>query len=973
MCLRGLILMITLVCSLPLLFAQRQDNPISQDLRWRNIGPANMMGRIAAIDALDHDYRQVVVASASGGVFKSSNAGLSWTPIFDRYGAGSIGSVTINQKNPDIIWVGTGESANRNSSGWGDGIYKSTDGGKTFQHMGLTNTYQIKTIAIHPDNPDIVYAAAIGNLWGYQGERGLFKTTDGGKSWTKLTNGLPNDGKTGCSDIVLVPGKPNILFAGMYHRLRQPDWFHSGGPNGGLFQSLDGGLSWKKITAGLAKGETGNIDISIHKKDPRIMVMTYEADEKLPVSESGSGVYRSDDGGKTWKFLLKHAVRPYYHGQIEIDPVNPNKIYVVSREFYISNDGGKSFHERRARTDGGDDHDLWIATHDPKYMYLATDQGCKFTNDGGKSFLSFNNMAIGQYYAIGTDLSDPYRVIGGLQDNALWLSTTNSREPRGIFNEHHTWLGEGDGFHAQIDPLDNNTAYIVNHVGFAARIDLTTRQYQYITPTPETVSNFNDYFDPNYPGKYIRYTIDPGEHWFYYERLDRTPLPPQFRFNWSSPLVLSPHNPHTVYFGGNHLFKSVDQGRTWRIISPDLSKNVAGRTDPSLSGGLTRTQVGEENHYTIITIAESPLIPELIWVGTDDGNVQITRNGGATWTNVKPSGLPVEIWVSRVEPSHHDPGTCYVTFDNHRQGDFAAYVFKTSDYGRTWTDISANLNDKYSVYVIREDPVNKNLLFVGTEEGVQASIDGGASWFELMAHLPTVAVHDLIIHPREGDLIAGTHGRSIWILDDLSALRRMTTVTMNRPLFVPEPRLTTKWQDIQTGRKQPLFEFRGENPPAGALIHFWLKSEPTDSVVITVKETFGDKMTSWKVKGHQGLNRWIWPLYFETSASDLEVYKKDLLADLGDLRKMITRPDLLDSLTRLESQLNQATNTEDFHELRKEMVWQFGGYAGGLLFFTEKLPLIQEATPGWYQVKVQSGTLEAETRVEVRADPLIKK
>lgn len=950
--------------------AQRQDNPISQDLRWRNIGPANMMGRIAAIDALDNDYRHVVVASASGGVFKSTNGGLSWTPIFDRYGAGSIGSVTIYQKNPDIIWVGTGESANRNSSGWGDGIYKSTDGGKTFQHMGLANTYQIKTIAIHPDNPDIVYAAAIGNLWGYQGERGLFKTEDGGKTWQKLISGLPDDGKTGCSDVVIVPGKPNHLFAGMYHRLRQPDWFHSGGPNGGLFHSIDGGKSWKKITSGLAKGETGNIDISIHKKNPRIMVMTYEADEHLPVSEPGSGVYRSDDGGKTWRFLLKHAVRPYYHGQIEIDPVDPNNIYVVSREFRISNDGGNTFHERRARTDGGDDHDLWIAPHDPKYMYLATDQGCKFTNDGGKSFLSYNNMAIGQYYAIGTDWSDPYRVIGGLQDNALWLSTTNSREPRGIFNEHHSWLGEGDGFHAQIDPQDNNTAYIVNHVGFAARLNLMTRQYQYITPTPETVTNFADYFDPHYPGRHIRYTIDPGEHWFYGERLDRTPLPPQFRFNWSSPLVLSPHNPHTVYFGGNHLFKSVDQGRTWRIISPDLSKNVAGRTDPSNSGGLTRTQVGEENHYTIITIAESPLVPELIWAGTDDGNVQVSQNGGATWSLVKPAGLPEEIWVSRVEPSHHDPATCYVTLDNHRQGDFKAYVYKTTDYGRTWTDLSANLSDKYSVYVIREDLMNKNLLFVGTEEGVQASVDGGKSWFELMSNLPTVAVHDLIIHPRDGDLIAGTHGRSIWILDDLTPLRTLTTAVMNRPLSLAHPRRATRWLEISTGRKQPLFEFRGENPPAGALIHFWLKDQPKDSVTITIKEAFGHRSTSWKVAGHQGLNRWEWPLYFSNDHEDLQAYQQALKKDVADLRTIVQRTDLQDSLKRLETRLASPLPARALHQLRKDLVWTFGGYAGGKAFFTQKLPFLQTAAPGWYKVLVQVGQLEAEVELEVRKDPL---
>ena len=419
---------IFLITLLSLIFkVSAQENDISSDLKWRNIGPANMMGRIAAIDASNKDYRKVLIASASGGVFKSDNGGITWESIFDNYGAGSIGSVKFDQNNLNTIWVGTGESANRNSSAWGDGIYKSVDGGKTFKNMGLESTHQIAEIEIHPKNPDIVYAAAVGHLWGYSGDRGLFMTKDGGSSWNRVEGGLPNDGKTGCTEIIFHPENPDIMFAGFYHRLRQPASFVSGGEQGGLFKSTDGGKNWKKITTGLARGKSGMIDISIHLNNPKIMVMAYEADENIPENEPGTGVYISYDEGESWNFLLKHAVRPFYHGQIEIDPIDPDNIYVVSRGFMISNDGGKSFYPRRWRTDGGDDHDMWIAPYDNKIMYLATDQGSRLSIDGGQSWLSHNNMAIGQYYAIGVDMRDPYYVGGGLQDNGIWVTPSNSR------------------------------------------------------------------------------------------------------------------------------------------------------------------------------------------------------------------------------------------------------------------------------------------------------------------------------------------------------------------------------------------------------------------------------------------------------------------------------------------------------------------------------------------------------------------
>ncbi|MFZ4561086.1 MAG: VPS10 domain-containing protein, partial [Saprospiraceae bacterium] len=953
------------------LSATAQPDWASPALRWRNIGPANMMGRIAAIDALHSDYRHVVVASASGGVFKSTNGGITWEAIFDKYGYCSIGAVTINQSNPDILWVGTGEAANRNSSGWGDGVYKSMDGGKTFQHVGLETTGHIKTIALHPSNPDIAYAASPGHLWGYSGERGLFRTYDGGKTWQKVGGGLPNDGKTGCSDILFQPGNPNVLFAAFYQRLRQPYTFTSGGPNGGIYKSTDGGKTWRKIKKGLATGPSGNIDLSICLNNPKILVAAYEADEKLPDGVPGSGVYRSDDAGESWTFLLKHALRPYYHGQIEIDPNNPDNIYVVGRDFRISHDGGKTFKERDWHTDGGDDHDLWIAPHDSRIMYLATDQGLRLTIDGGKTVLSFNNMAIGQYYAVSADMREPYWVTGGLQDNGLWTGPSNSREGRGILNEHNAWVGEGDGFHTQADPTDYRTLYLVNHVGFAMRLNAETREHRFITPTPETITNFSDWADPNFPDSAIRYTIDPGEHWFAYGNTERPKLPAQFRFNWSSPLILSPKNPHTVYFAGNHLFKSVDRGETWRIISPDLTTNNPAWRNPSQSGGLTRSVTGGENHCTIVTIAESPLDEAVLWAGTDDGNVQVSRNGGVHWNNVKSNmpAAPRYAWVSRVSPSAHAPGRCYVSLDNHRYDDFDPYVYRTDDYGQTWVRISANLPVGKSIYVVREDPVNPNLLFVGHEGGVHYSLDAGQSWSPLMGNLPTVAVYDLLIHPRTGDLIAGTHGRSIWILDDMSPLRQWSTAIAESPAHFFVPSLATKWRQISTGRKQPYFEFRGENPRRGAVLDFYVKNAaPKDSAVVSIRELAGQRSTSFKVPLRTGLNRAYWNFRLPPTGEEVQHYRNGLGETIRTLEQAVQAPVLREKLAGIRDKWERAQGISALNDIRGELMAGFAVYANSPGFFSEKLGP-EEAKAGWYQVDIQIAGQTFTRVLQVREDP----
>ena len=936
---------------------------ITNDLKWRNIGPANMMGRIAAIDASNSDYRKVLIASASGGVFKSENAGITWESIFDKYGAGSIGSIKFDQNNLDVIWIGTGESANRNSSAYGDGIYKSMDGGKSFTNMGLESTHQIAEIEIHPKNSDIVYAAAVGHLWGYAGERGLFKTIDGGKSWEKVSGGLPSDNKTGCTEIVIHPNNPKIMFAGFYHRIRQPASFISGGENGGLYKSIDGGKSWKKIINGLARGSSGMIDISIHLNNPDIMVMAYEADENLPEDEPGTGVYISYDQGESWNHLLKHAVRPFYHGQIEIDPIDPNNIYVVSRGFMISNDGGKTFSSRKWRTDGGDDHDMWIAPYDNKIMYLATDQGSRLSIDGGNTWLSHNNMAIGQYYAIGVDMRDPYYVGGGLQDNGLWITPSNSREYRGILNMHSMWIAEGDGFHTQIDPEDWKTVYTVNHVGFVARQNIETREYTFITPTPETIKNFNEFVDYDYDETRNKYTIDPGEHWFFRERPDRTLLPPQFRFNWSSPFIISSHNSKKVLFGSNYLFQSYDRGDTWNIISPDLTTNDKKLRNTSNGGGLTNSNTGGENHFTIITISDTPIDTTIIWAGTDDGNVQITKNNGENWENVKLNikGVPKKIWVSRIEASKHVKERAYVTFDNHRFDDNNPYVYITEDYGETWKNITSNLPKNYSVYVIKEDPINPNLLFVGTEESVYFSYNKGLSWEKLGSKLPTVAVHDLVIHPRDGDLIAGTHGKSIWILDDISPLRSLNADNKNK-LF--DTRESTQWIRINTGRKQPYFEFRGKNPPYGAIINFFSNSNKKGEISISnLDET---NFYSKEINMIKGINRFIWPFTLERNENEFNNYKLKFI----DLVKLLQNIET-DKKNLEKFDFNNKKSFKEINLLRKNLLDEYGMYAGGKKIFGVKIYKNFNISPGKYKITITLDNQEIFSDIiTVRDDPI---
>ena len=849
--------------------AQADAAALFQDLQWRNIGPANMGGRISHIVASEANPSLVFLGAASGGVWKSQNGGTTWEQIFADYGSPNVGAVALFQPNPDIIWVGTGEGCVRNSVGWGDGIYRSMDGGRTFENMGLRDSHHIDEIVTHPTDANIVYVAAQGHLWGYNEERGIFRTTDGGRTWTRLTRGLPADARTGASDITMDPQNPRVLYAGMWERIRKPFTFESGGPNGGIYKSVDGGDTWTKLTNGLPVGDIGKVMVDVYRRDPRILIAFVEhgfqpaqdSPDYGDMTKLGSGIYRSEDGGASWTYVNRFNQRPFYYSHIWFDPTNANRVFVLATAAHVSEDGGRTF---ARRLDGieGDFHALWINPQDSRHFYVGNDKGASVTYDRGQHFVFLDNIDVGQFYAITLDNRDPYWVYGGLQDNGNWGGPSNSRDVNGILTDHWFKFHSGDGFHTTVDPNDWRTVYTESQGGNIRRLDAVFRQVgKSITPTPANVTNLAQYIQGAPPA-------------------DARRLPPQFRFNWSTPIILSPHDSHTIYYAGNHVFRCTDRGDTWTIISPDLSTNDP-QFQPARVGGLTREGSGAETHSTAISIAESPLRRGVIWVGTDDGNVQVTRDGGATWTNVRPNvpGVPQHRWVSRVVASRFHEGTAYVTFDGHRSDDFRPYVFKTTDFGRTWTSIVGDLPATEPVYVITEDHRNGDLLFVGTEMSAFATLDGGRSWHRIMNGLPTVPVHDLVIHPRDGDLVAATHGRSVWVLDDITALQQLTPAILARDVHMFDNRVATKWRGISRGATRGHLLFMGRNPltiaqrpPSNSpgelqnsgTVTFYLKDAPTTPVRLEI--TDGSQTFATDVRAHAGINRYFWNLRFPGTA-----------------------------------------------------------------------------------------------------------
>jgi hypothetical protein len=947
------------------------EGKLFKDMRWRNIGPANMGGRISDIQALDEDYRCVIVASASGGVWKSTNAGTTWVPIFDHYGSASIGAVAVFQKDPNIIWVGTGEANVRNSVGWGDGIYKSTDGGKTFSRMGLKDSHHIARIILHPDDPDVVYVAAQGHLWGYTGERGLYKTSDGGETWQKLTNGLPADGKTGCTDIEMNPQNPDVLYAAFWERLRRPYRFDSGGPHGGLFKSIDSGRTWKKLTNGLPQGDIGRIGIAVYGKNPKIVMAIIEhgfqprrgTQDYEDMSKLGTGVYRSEDGGEAWTYMNRYNNRPFYYSQIYINPLDDRCVYAMGSRAQVSEDGGRTF-QRGMPGIAGDFHVMWLDPHNKDRYYVGNDKGVSLTHDHGKHFNFFDNFCISQIYAISADMRDPYTVYTGLQDNGIWGGPSNSRDYNGIFNDHWYKFHSGDGFYTAVDPTDWTTVYSESQRGRIRRNHALFRQKSVsITPSRQNTVNWE--------------SVVP-------EQTDQDR--PVVRMNWNTPFILSLHNPRTLYYGANFLFKSVNCGKTWHIISPDLSTNDPVKTLRE-SGGLTRDVTGAETHCTIVTISESPIIPGLIWAGTDDGNVHVTVDDGATWTNVRPNipDVPEGLWVSRVEASHFDDGVCYAAFDGHRSDIFRPFVFKTTDHGRTWKNITNNIPDGHCVYVVREDKINKNLLFAGTEFGVFVSINGGASWSDFTNGLPTVAVHDLLIHPRDADLIAGTHGRGVWILDDITPLQQLSEDVLEKDVHLFNIPVATKWKGISRGATRGHQLFIGRNPfsmsqvePSNsptriqnsATINYYLKKEPQEQPYLEISRLGLAEKRTISLKGSPGINRFHWDMRLEPSEQQKKYFLRRTESVVKELEKRIL-DEQKKRLDFLYQEFQKARTTEEYNRVRELLMEEFQSYAWGRGFFVPPLQG-REAETGIYRLCLTAGDETHTDFLTIRNDPLIK-
>lgn len=946
-----------LLLSFCLSFAFSQETKVSFDqaLRWRNIGPANQGGRIVDIEALNTDFTKIYIATGSGGVWKSENAGTSWEPIFDKYETASIGDIALDQKNPNVIWVGTGEANNRNSVSWGNGIYKSTDGGKSFQNMGLENTQQIARVVINPTNSDDVCVCAIGHLWGYSGERGLFQTKNGGKSWKKIKNGLPDDGKTGCTDLVQDPKNPKIMYAAFYHRLRQPWHYEGGGEKGGIYKTTNGGKSWKKLATGLPEGSTGRIGLAIYPKNPKILMALVEAKKTDDLSKAGSGVYRSEDGGESWTYSNTYNNRPFYYSQIRINPHNDQKVYLLTTRYMVSEDGGKTFLNGSMDQEiHGDFHAMWLDQEKEDRYYLGADKGLSLTHDGGKNFLLIDNLAIGQFYRINHDMRDPYYVYGGFQDNGMYGVASFSRDARGILSDANWKLHWGDGQYVAVNPFNWREMYTSMENGSYFSYDPLTHRLKRISPNPGTVLNYSQHYSD---------TI--------------TDMSSATRFNWSAPMRMSPHNPNTLYVGGNHVYKSDNKGKTWRIISPDLSSNDKVKRKEGVSGGLTPDNTGAETHCSISSISISPVDEQILWVGTDDGNVQLSKNGGKSWTNQRPHvpEVPAGTWVSRVVASPLDPGTAFLSFDGHRSDNFQTWIFKTKDYGANWEKISGGISPNEVVRVILPDDTNPQLLFIGTETGIWYSLNEGKHWERFMPNLPTVSVYDLKIHPRDHDLIAGTHGRSIWILDDISPLQQMNQAVQTSQFHLFDQRKATLWENVSRGGQRGHFLFAGENPPtientsslprAGfknlAAISYYVGENPNDKLSLSIETLDGVHSKTISLDQSPGLHRYYWNLEFEAKPYTPEEEK--------DIHKTFQHIIEQYGFSRLEAMYNRFKHAKTPEAQRKAVEPLSQGY---LSFPVGEKYGMPRAKAGTYKITLRSGNEAISKSLEIRDDPLLK-
>jgi len=795
-------------------------------LHFRSIGPAATGGRIHDIQVDPRDYSTIYIASATGGIWKTTNKGTFWTPILEGQSENSFGSIAISPANPNVVWAGSGEQQNRQSSSWGSGVYKSMDAGATWTHAGLEKTASIGRVIAHPTDVNVAYVAAVGNLWKANAERGVFKTTDGGRTWAKV---LYVDSLTGATDLVMDPRDPNVLYAATYQRLRSAFGFNGGGPGSALYKTIDGGATWKKLENGIPAGDKGRIGLSISKSNPDVVVALIE-------HATESGTYRTDDAGATWRRTSRTNPRPMYYSHPFIDPTTDKRIWMLGTNIAKSEDGGTTFEGQPTSPtyDVGlktDHHTMWIDPRDPKHIIIGGDGGLNESYDLGNTYRRLNDIPIGQFYHIAVDDRDPYWIYGGLQDNHSWTGPSATRHWLGILNQDWVEIGFSDGTGQAVDKADWRTVYTSSSGGNVQRFDPITG-----------------------------------------DRLDIKPQPPKgdsaYRWDWDSPLVASRHTPGTVYIGGNRLFISKDRGSTW-TATPDLTRHVNRDTIPLM--GIRGRDIkisrndGESGFSELTTIAESPLDAKVLWVGADDGNVQVSMDGGKTWKEVSAAiasgaGIASGTYVGRIVASAASRGTAYVSFDSHRSGDFAPYIARTTDFGKTWKRIVDGLPGDASVRSIYEYPGKANVVFAGTERHLFVSNDSGSHWTPLAANLPTTRYDDILVHPRTKDLILGTHGRSIWILDDATPIAEWSNTIASRASYLFQPARATLmlyWEDV-SNMAQGLFF--AENPADGAVFTYYL-SKPAQKVKLTIRGANGKVIREIDGPAKAGMiQRAVWDL-----------------------------------------------------------------------------------------------------------------
>ena len=820
------------------------DSARLAELPWRSIGPAVTSGRVVDFAVPEGPRSQTgerlgelfYVASASGGVWKTTNGGTTWEPIFDHQGSASIGDIAVAPSNPDILWVGTGEANNQRSSSWGDGVYKSENGGKTWTNMGLRKSEHVGRVIVHPTNPQVVFVASAGPLWGAGGDRGLFRTMDGGRTWKNVKN---IDANTGFTDVIFDPTNPDVIYAASLQRERRPYSYVGGGPGSGLWKSIDGGETWTRLTEGLPKVDVGRIGLDVSRSSPNIVYATIET--KVTGNGAATGnteasVYRSDDYGASWQKMGVGFSYPWYMGQIRVDPTDPDRVYFMGVPLQVSTDGGRTFRST-ANAAHSDHHAMWIDPTDPDHIIIGSDGGVYITHDRGRTVDFAPNLPIAQYYAIATDVRLPfYYVYGGLQDNSSWGGPSQTRNRQGITNADWIKTTGGDGFYAMIDPTDPNIVYGESQGGDIVRYDVRTGEQKTIKPLPE------------FGGK-------------------------PYRWNWSSPMLISPYDHNTIYFGANYLFKSTNRGDAWTRLGPDLTRQrnrdslrVMGKIWPR--DAVARHQ-GTADYGNISTIDESPIRQGLLYVGTDDGVISISRDGGATWNRItKFPTVPDETYVSRVVASRFSEGTVYATMDNHRNNDFKPYVLRSTDYGAHWTPITGNLPANGSVQVVREDVVEPALLFAGTEFGAFYTANGGGSWTQLKYNIPTVAVHDIVVHPRERDLVIGTHGRGIYIIDDITPLEKLAESSRaDAYLFPVKP--ATEYNpntSIPGGARGASAsgdrEYAAPNPAFGAIITYFIRDSlpKGGDLSLGIYDAGGNRVRELTANKKQGMHRVTWDL-----------------------------------------------------------------------------------------------------------------